>query len=194
MEKITYMGKQLWPKPKIYTARQINGQYRRQYSKYPVAIVGMMAMGGLMFSGTQGVTKMVDNQKEESVKVIQMVDLGRLERKIAELKTEVVETIAKCESGGRNEEDGIVVLDSNNVGSYGVMQWQRKSVMHYYEKRYDQKISGRDAILLALNAEKAKDLAEWVIFETPNGWRNWIICSQKNDIASKVGFIKILEK
>lgn len=117
----------------------------------------------------------------------------RLDKKIRQLKDEVLDGLQKCESGGRKEEDGIVVLDSNDKGSYGPFQWQRTSYMHYYEKMTGQKISGRDAIIHALQTDKARALAEYVIFETPAGVsKDWVICSRNYGLQSKVDIIKEL--
>jgi hypothetical protein len=110
-------------------------------------------------------------------------------------KEKVIDMLEKCESGGKNEEDGIVVLDTNNVGSYGVVQWQRKSVMHYHHKRTGEKLNGRDAILLALDRERARDLAKWVIFDTDAGVAtDWVNCSRMHGLQTRVDLIKELQQ
>lgn len=116
-----------------------------------------------------------------------------MEAKVEEMKEGVLDTLAKCESGGKKEEDGITVLDSNNVGSYGVFQWQRKSYMHYYEIMTGNKINGRDAIIHAMTPEKARELARFVIFETKSGVAtDWVNCSRKYKLQERVDFIKEL--
>jgi hypothetical protein len=121
-------------------------------------------------------------------------EVDRLDLKIRELKNAVLDDLAKCESGGRNEVDGIVVLDSNDKGSYGPYQWQRTSYMYYYEKQTGQQISGRDAIIHALQGDKARALAEYVIFETENGVsKDWVNCSHWHGLQERVDMIKMLE-
>lgn len=115
-----------------------------------------------------------------------------MESKVEALKESILDRLAKCESGGKKEEDGIVHLDSNDVGSYGAFQWQRKSVIHYSELR-GNKINGRDAIILALTPDKARDLAKYVIFETSSGVVNdWTNCSKKLGLQAEVDVIKKL--
>lgn len=114
--------------------------------------------------------------------------------KIELLKDEVIAELEKCESGGRKEEDGIVILDSNNRGSYGVLQWQRNSVIHYYKMMTGKDINGRDAIILALQGDKARELAKYVIFETNNGVeKDWVNCNLYKNLQYKVDTIKKLE-
>lgn len=118
-----------------------------------------------------------------------------LESKVEDMKEDVLNKLASCESGGRKEEDGITVLDSNGVGSYGALQWQRKSFMFYWEKMTGTPINGRDAIIAAMTPEKARQLAKWVIFETDSGVaKDWVICSRKHNLQLKVDFIKELTK
>ena len=111
--------------------------------------------------------------------------------KIEALKEDILDRLAKCESGGKKEEDGITILDSNGVGSYGSFQWQRKSVMHYHELHTGQPINGRDAIILAMTPDRARDLARWVIFESGNGVENdWYNCSRKLQLQKEVDVIR----
>jgi hypothetical protein len=139
-------------------------------------------IGGLMLLDDWATEQMVINQaaneangdwitefERQFAGLAEAAELDRLDLKIRELKDAVLDDLEKCESGGRKEEDGIAVLDSNGKGSYGPYQWQRTSYMHYYEKQTGGLISGRDAIIHALQRDKARSLAEFVIFETPNG-------------------------
>lgn len=120
------------------------------------------------------------------------VIVDNLEIRKGELKEVLLDKLQACESGGRNEEDGIVILDSNDVGSYGVLQFQRKTFMYYYEKMTGEKINGRDAIILALNKDKARDLARWIIFESGSGLRDWVNCAKHRNLTAELGFINSL--
>ena len=116
-----------------------------------------------------------------------------MEAKVERLKEDILDTLALCESGGRSEEDGIVVLDTNNVGSYGAYQFQRKTVMHYVKLMTGNEVNGRDAIILAMTPDKARELASWIIFETASGVeKDWYNCSKRNDLQVEVNIIKKL--
>lgn len=117
-----------------------------------------------------------------------------MEIKVEDLKNEILNTLAKCESAGKKEEDGIAILDSNDRGSYGPFQFQRKTVMHYMEKK-GTPVNGRDAIILALQGDKARELAHYVIFETSAGVANdWVNCNKKHNLQAQVDIIKKLTK
>ena len=182
--RITYLGEEIYSKPK----RNSRGRFHRPSRMFWVA----MALSGVVLVAHPFVISALDDSMTYD-KVSKTLIIDKTPAKIEALKNEVVATIAKCESAGIPEEDGIVILDTNGVGSYGVMQWQRKSVMYYYEKRTGEKINGRDAILLAMDAEKAKDLAKWTIFSNNNGEDNWYNCSKKNNISGLVKAIKYIQ-
>jgi len=115
-----------------------------------------------------------------------------MEAKVDALKEEILDTLMQCESAGRKEEDGIAILDSNDKGSYGPFQFQRTTVMFYMEKK-GEPINGRDAIILALQGDKARDLARYVIFETDAGVaKDWVNCNRKHGLQTQVDLIKKL--
>lgn len=164
--------------------------------KWIVVLVAVGVMGGFIYTGQVWVPKKIEQYSAPEINV-QTIDKSdeMFAAKIDVLKDQVIEELAKCESGGRKEEDGIVILDSNDKGSYGVMQWQRTSVMHYYKMRTGKEINGRDAIILALQGDKAKDLAKWVIFETKSGVKtDWVNCSAYHNLQEKVDMIKKMEQ
>jgi hypothetical protein len=177
--------------------RETNGRFAKRKAKVGVALV-LIAVGGYFVWGAPVVEWWLGRKIEATNEIINEVVIDKSDEKFAAkidvLKDEVVAELAKCESGGRKEEDGIVILDSNDKGSYGVMQWQRKSVQHYYKLRTGTEINGRDAIILALQGDRAKDLAKWVIFETKSGVaKDWVNCSKWHGLQSKVDMIKKIE-
>lgn len=129
----------------------------------------------------------------EAVVPVALADIT-LEAKLELKKESILDRLAKCESGGKKEEDGITILDSNGVGSYGAFQWQKRSVQHYYEMREGKPINGRDAIILAMTPDQARDLARFVIFETANGVaKDWVNCNLRHNLQAEVDWIKSLE-
>jgi hypothetical protein len=117
-----------------------------------------------------------------------------LSDKVKQLKGEVLDTLKSCESGGYSENDGIIIFDSNNQASIGSFQFQKKTVIHYYKTLYGKEITPKEAVLIALDDEKARELAEMVIFEDSKGAGNWHNCSKKHGLYEKVKIIKELEQ
>lgn len=118
-----------------------------------------------------------------------------LSQKIESLKGEVVETIRKCESAGHKEDDGIIIFDTNNKASIGTMQFQVNTVIHYYKKLYGKVITPKEAVLIALDNQKAGELAKDIIFTTQNmAGKDWVNCNAKYNIDAQVALIKKLEK
>ena len=117
----------------------------------------------------------------------------RLDAKIAELKAELLDTLQKCESGGKA--DIAVIFDANGVGSFGVFQWQPHSFQYYWEKKTGEKITEREAIVKAMDNGIARELASYVIFETDRGTsKDWVICTRNYDLKTKLELIKKLEQ
>lgn len=172
----------------------MNQETKNKILKYTGIVIAM----GLVF----GLTWNALTKKEEPITytapTIQEIVIDKSDEKFASkislLKDEVIAELEKCESGGRKEEDGIVILDSNNKGSYGPLQFQRTTVIHYYKLMTGKDINGRDAIILALQGDKARELAKYVIFETKNGVaKDWVNCSNYHNLQYKVDTIKKLE-
>lgn len=117
-------------------------------------------------------------------------EIDRLDVKIDQLKNEVLDTLAKCESGGREVS---IVFDSNAKPSLGNFQWQPHSFQHYHLKRTGEKITERQAVVAALDDVKARELAAYVIFETDKGVaKDWVNCAKWHGLQAKVDLIKSL--
>ena len=114
--------------------------------------------------------------------------------KVEQLKNDVVNQIKSCESGGHKEEDGLIILDTNNKMSIGQLQFQTNTVKHYYKTLYDKVITTKEAIEIAIDTDKATALAKDIIFQTDKGLTNWITCANKFDSKAQVKIIKKLEK
>lgn len=123
----------------------------------------------------------------------QTLQVDNLSSKIEQLKKEAVNGIMSCESQGYTEDDGIIIFDSNNKASIGRWQWQKSSIIYYYKTLYSQDITPKEAVLIALDDEKAGKLAYDVIFKDSKGWRNWYNCGVKTKIQTQLELIKKLE-
>lgn len=183
-------GKQIWPSTKRQT-RDRNGRYSHRRFTFFLLIVAaflLFTLAAPAFSGW------LDNQNKLTYIAPSPVYAAvTMESKVESLKESILDRLAACESAGKKESDGIAILDSNNVGSYGPFQFQRKTVMHYEQLRTGTTINGRDAIILALQGDKARELAKWIIFDTKAGVSNdWVTCSKKLNLQSEVDIIKKL--
>jgi len=112
--------------------------------------------------------------------------------KIEELQNEVLDDLRNCESQGYNEDDGIIIFDSNNKASIGQWQYQKDTVIHYYKTLYGKDITRKESVLIALDDDKARQLTKDIIFTTDNGYRNWLNCSNKLGLKNRVEIIKSL--
>lgn len=121
------------------------------------------------------------------------VEVDNLGPKVKELKANVLAELKKCETGARTELDAPILLDSNNKMSIGLYMFQIDTVVHYSKTLYNEDISRKKAVEIALSEVQASQMAEDIIFETKNGIRNWANCDDKLGLSSKVNFIKQLE-
>jgi len=109
-------------------------------------------------------------------------------------KADVVARLAACESAGHSEDDGIIIFDTNNRASIGRLQFQKATVIHYMKRLYGQDITAKEAVLIALDTEKAKALATDIIFTTDNDATDWLNCSNKLGLGADIKAIKKLAK
>ena len=116
-----------------------------------------------------------------------------LTAKIEKLKDGVVDDLAaKCETRGAKEPDAVIIFDSNNEASIGHLQFQIKTVQAYVKKFEQRDITRLEAIQTATDHQKIHDLAKKIIFEEAGGLDNWLNCSRKLDLYSRVAAIKAL--
>lgn len=121
------------------------------------------------------------------------VEVDGMLLKIEALKNDVVGRLIKCESEGHSEADGIIVFDVNRVPSIGQFQFQPKTVQHYVREIEGRAITGKEAIEIALDTERAAGLAKKIIFER-DGTRHWHNCATKLGLYREVKLIQKLAK
>lgn len=114
--------------------------------------------------------------------------------KIENLKDGVVAKLRACESGGFKEDDGIIVFDTNHKASVGTLQWQVESVKFYYKALYGKAVTGKEAIVIALDDKRSGELAKRVMFETKNmAGKDWVNCAVRHNLDNEIVIIKKLE-
>lgn len=154
-----------------------------------LALIGLAIYGG---------SKIGD--KIEYVNIEKQVLVDNLSVKINELKGSLVSDIQKCESAGYNEDYGLIVFDGHKtnknveIPSIGTYQFKKSTVVYYYDTLYQKDITGKEAILIALDDQKAGQLASDIIFKTDNGLSNWLNCSNKINGKGRLEIIRQLEK
>jgi len=116
-----------------------------------------------------------------------------LKEKVKNLENEVLESLANCETGGIKDRDGAILLDTNNEMSIGRYMFQRNTVIHYYKRLYGKQIGRADAIKIAVDKEKATELARDILFDTKLGYKNWWNCNKKLNLKTKIEIIKKLK-
>lgn len=118
-------------------------------------------------------------------------------KKIDTLEKSVVEAVRNCERGGYNESYGLVTYDpkqgaANNdkAMSYGTLQFKKSTVVYYYKSLYKKDITGKEAILIALDDGKSGDLAQDIMFKSPNLATDWLNCSNRLSLETMITAIK----
>lgn len=155
------------------------------------AVIGAFVLGLIVSAFKVGSTFF---GKTVYAQVDKVVTVDNLSEKIEQIKQEALDGISKCESAGHSEDEGIIIFDTNNRASIGQFQFQKATVIHYYKTLYNQDITPKDAVLIALDSTKARKLAYDVIFTTDKGLTNWINCSNKIGLRQTLDLIGKLEK
>jgi hypothetical protein len=175
--------------------RDIRGRFARQRAGQKVLLLTVIgcwsfAIGGY-FVDTDGLSKEMTVRKAEAAEI---VFADTFTDKIETAKNDVIDRLAQCESGGHKADDGILVFDTNNKASIGELQFQKDTVRHYVKKLYGKDITGREAVIWALDTEKARQLAKDIIFTTENGvGADWVNCDRWHGLSARVELIKEFE-
>lgn len=121
-----------------------------------------------------------------------------LKEKIDVLKNEVLDTLQACESTGYTADSGLVKFDPHPTNkkvqeaSIGLYQFKVSTIQYHYKNLYNKDLTGKEAVLLALDENQSRELAKRVIFETDKGANEWYNCSKKHNLKAKVDIIKEL--
>ena len=124
--------------------------------------------------------------------IVQAKEVDTLKDKIEVLKNEVLDTITKCENPTQKAS---VITDSNNKPSVGNYMYQLPTVKGYMKLLYGETVTDKEAILIALDDVKARQLTKDIIFTAKKGDKgvlNWFNCAKKHDLEAKVAFINKL--
>lgn len=156
-------------------------------------ILWILVLGGVYFLGARISSKVVYKQVEKEV------ILDNLKAKINELKGSLVKDLKQCESGGASEDRALITFDPHptnkkvQIASLGNYQFKVSTVQFYYNKFYSQDLTNKEAVLIALDDEKAGNLASDIIF-IDGALSNWYNCSKKLGLEGRLNIIMELEK
>ena len=126
--------------------------------------------------------------------------VDNLSVKVNELKGKLLSDLKQCESKGFNEDFGLISFDGNKnnkkveIASIGSYQFKKATIIYYYDTLYQKDITGKEAILIALDDQKAGELARDIIFKTDKGLSNWFNCAKSINGQYKLQVIKELEQ
>lgn len=131
--------------------------------------------------------------------IVTKVTTDTLTPKVEEIKKEAIDKLKDCESSGYSEDDGIIIFDPHATNkkveapSLGQFQFKKATVIHYYKTLYNKVITGKEAVIIALDTDKAEKLATDIIFTTDKGYTNWINCSNKIGLKITVDMVNKLK-
>ena len=117
-----------------------------------------------------------------------------LEGKIEELKADVVERLKQCESTDATEDDAVINPHDGGSPSFGLLQFKLDTVQRYVKKFDGKDLTRYEALLLAMDEERSRELAERVIFDEIGGVFNWENCARKENLAPRIEVIRELDK
>lgn len=165
----------------------MNGHIKSKYMKYYV--LGLFL--AVIITGMATSSKTVVNIAEAQPTIEAI-----MEDKVRVLEDEILAQLAQCESGGTQEPNAAILLDSNNAMSIGKFMWQINSVIHYMKILFDKKVTRQEAIEIAIDAHpeiRIDDLTRKVIFEDSKGIWNWANCAKKHGLEAQINLIKKLK-
>lgn len=124
-----------------------------------------------------------------------------LENKISELENKLVEDIFIKESGGNTEDDALITFDPNpkdsriEKASVGGCQFKIPTMQEQYIKYYGVQLTRKEAVMIALDDMKCKEVMHKTIFAEQYGWQKWYTtCTQKIDCKARLAVISELKK
>lgn len=131
-----------------------------------------------------------------------------LETKIRSLKDSLLDDLRYEEIKGYENNSLVIVFDPlkkdlekcRQVGgvrlhcySTGDYNFKIGTIQHYYLKFYDEVLNDKEAMLIAMDDELSRELAEKVIFDEVGGIWNWENSAKKINAAQRIEFIRELE-
>jgi hypothetical protein len=127
----------------------------------------------------------------------------KVQARVDELKKEVVEKIRNDESGIAFSDGDVFYThdptesdyaDCRRIGgkraidcdSWGPLQFKIPTIQHFYQTLYNEQISEKEALLVALDEEKATNLAIDIIINVEGGVYEWSSAYRREDYYNTI--------
>lgn len=188
MVKYYYMGKRFNTPLQVFVER-----VKRFLGLCVIGIVVAGVIVAIALVGREINPKIIYEVKEKEVV------LDNLAGKIDQLKGELIKDIYDIERGGKTEDDALITWDPNpnhksvEIASIGSCQWKIPTLQESYLKHYGETLTRKQAVLIALDDEKCKEVMTKVIFGEENGWKKWFNSGVKVKASERLAVIKSLE-
>lgn len=179
---------------KIYNVRDNRGRYTHKKKSFAkkvlitvISIWAVLATYALITSESSETIVVNEPVVETVTKTI-----NERPGTIQEMKDAVLDDLAYCESRTSNHINWDDYGEGKNRASFGMYQFKVGTVQHYWKILEGEEITDADAVLLALDTERAREFAERIIFDIQGGIFNWENCSKQHNLVGKVELIKKL--
>lgn len=166
MKKVTYMGKQVWPK------RNKRGEYARKGTSYMPYVSGTLVVGfGVFLAMNSGLKVEYQAAPVAHAAVISTSTPEApvtLEEKVTTLKHKLVEEMVACENPSHYltwpDDNKAHTLPLKDKVSNGDLAYKISTVQRHYKLLFGTKLSDREALELALDPVRARELAidSWI--------------------------------
>jgi hypothetical protein len=128
------------------------------------------------------------SQRKPEIKYVEKentIVINTTQQIIDKEKSDILDALEQCESKG--DANAIVWVDGGtgkNTASFGAYMFKVGTIQGFIKG-----LTEFQAIALASDKVESRKLAEHIIFETKDGWKNWFNCSNKNNLLGRVNFV-----
>lgn len=126
----------------------------------------------------------------------QVITLDTLTPKVNSLKDQIIDNIKEWETKGlpAPQCNGKIIFDTNKKASVGCFQFQVTTVIHYVKIIEGRDINEAEAIAIAIDYDKARELAYKIVWEQNGLKSNWYNYSQLSETKTNLAIINKLTK
>lgn len=171
-----------------FWSRDIYGRFARRRIGMTLLLIAVSVLAGVLLQArfTYQQISIIDTQDAYTEET--------LAAKIETLKLTVVEKLKQCESHEATEDDAVINPTDGGSPSFGLLQFKIATVQHYVKLFEGKDVTRYEALQIAMDEEKARALAEQIIFEEVGGVWNWENCAIKQGLVPRIEVIRELEQ
>lgn len=205
MERITYLGKQIYPRERK-PRRDTRGRFTvkswlqakwfafMSFIRFLVKVTVAGVLIGLLLGAAYGIGVLSTSDEVSAVNspiapiVAAAAEDGNA--KANKALDAIIEEIAEKESGNVEDSAALVVFDDNKAGtlprkdklSYGCMMYKISTVQRHYKAVYGKDLNNLEATMLALNCDQAKSLARAAILKIKGSLYEWSVATHDQGV------------